>query len=123
MINGVVNANLEATIRLVVVGPGGKRRIRAVIDTGFNGSLTLPAATIAELGLKWKDSSKALLADGSAVKFDIYVGQIVWDRRKRSIWIDEADTTPLIGTGLLEDHEFFADFCSRGKVTIRRRLQ
>ena len=43
MIEGVVNAAYEAVIRLSLRGPSGQaREIDAVIDTGFNGFLTLP---------------------------------------------------------------------------------
>ena len=43
MIQGVVNAALEAVIPLTLQGPAGQtREIEAVIDTGFSGSLTLP---------------------------------------------------------------------------------
>ncbi len=38
MMTGVVNANREATIRLVVIGPSGQQQeIEAIIDTGFTG--------------------------------------------------------------------------------------
>ncbi len=54
MMTGVVNANREATIRLVVIGPSGQQQeIEAIIDTGFTGFLTLPAVLIAALGLPW----------------------------------------------------------------------
>ena len=43
MITGMVNANREAAIRLLVRGPQGhQREIEAIIDTGFTGFLTLP---------------------------------------------------------------------------------
>ena len=43
MITGVVNADHEATIQLVIQGDHGQQEtIEAVIDTGFTGSLTLP---------------------------------------------------------------------------------
>ena len=52
MILGVVNAHSEATIRLPVRDAvGHEHEIEAVLDTGFNGSLTLPPALIAALGL------------------------------------------------------------------------
>jgi predicted aspartyl protease len=42
MISGVDNGNLEATVGLLVRGPGGQEQaIEAVIDTGFKGFLTL----------------------------------------------------------------------------------
>jgi len=102
MITGAVNDHLEAIIRLTVRGPTGKsRRIWAVIDTGFDGSLTLPASLIAELELPWHRRAVAELADGSETVFDVYRGTVVWNRRRVKIHVDEAATTPLIGMELM----------------------
>jgi predicted aspartyl protease len=66
MITGVVNPALEAIIPLLVQdATGGTRQIEVVIDTGFNGSLTLPTALVASLGLPWLCRQQGLLADGS----------------------------------------------------------
>jgi predicted aspartyl protease len=47
MITGVMTANHEATIPLVVHGVHGQQEsIDAVLDTGFTGSLTLPPMLI-----------------------------------------------------------------------------
>ena len=52
MIEGLVNANYEPIISLPVQSPAGQaREIDVVIDTGYNGYLTLPPALVAELGL------------------------------------------------------------------------
>ena len=52
MISGVVNGDLEATVRLLIRGPGGQEQeIDAVIDTGFNGFLTLSPALVRQLSL------------------------------------------------------------------------
>jgi clan AA aspartic protease len=121
MITGIVNAHLEATLRLTLRGPNGHTRsVNAVVDTGFDGRLTLPPALIGYLGLAWDRRGRAILADGSESVFDIFVGVVVWDRRKREIPIHEADTTPLVGTALLAEYELKAEFRSRGKVTIKR---
>ena len=48
---GNVNADLEPSVRLTVHDAGGQpRELEAVIDTGFNGFLTLPPALIAAPG-------------------------------------------------------------------------
>jgi clan AA aspartic protease len=120
MIVGVVNANLEATLRLTVRGLDGlTRRITAVIDSGSDGFLSLPLAIIEELGLPWKARTSAELADGSATEFDTYRGIVVWDRRRCNIDIDEAEIMPLVGTALLANFEMTAQFRARGKVRIK----
>src|SRR2546428_10382179 len=116
MITGVVNARLEATIRLTLRGPNGQsRRVKAVVDTGFDGWLSLAPELIAHLGLSWDRRGRAILADGSECVFDIYAGAVLWDRGKRTIPIDEAGTTPLVGTALLAEYELKAAFRPRGK--------
>ena len=43
MIEGTANAAYEPVVRLEVQGPSGQsREIEAVVDTGYNGYLTLP---------------------------------------------------------------------------------
>jgi clan AA aspartic protease len=121
MITGVVRGDLEPSIRLTVRGPGGQQqKIKAVIDTGFNGWLTLPVARITVLGLPWQRRGRAWLADGSESLFDIYDGTAVWDRCRRRIPIDEADTTPLVGMALLDGWELKVQVRRRGKVTVTR---
>lgn len=52
MIVGSVNANSEAVMRLEVRGSEKQgQSITAVVDTGFNGSLTLSPAQTESLGL------------------------------------------------------------------------
>jgi len=49
---GAVNAELEAVVLLSVSGPQGKtQEIEAVIDTGYNGYVTLPPAMVERLRL------------------------------------------------------------------------
>lgn len=50
MITGVVTADLEAVVRLMVQGQAGQEQwIKAAIDTGFDGWLSLPPALIKPL--------------------------------------------------------------------------
>ncbi len=106
MIHGVVSAYLEALIHLTVRGPGGQEHaIETVIDTGFDGALSLPPARIAALGLPWRRRGRALLADGRESLFDIYEATIVWDGTPRRIAVNAADTDPLLGMALLSGYE------------------
>jgi clan AA aspartic protease len=120
MIRGIVNAEREAIIRLLVRGPTGRQqRIKAVVDTGYNGWLSLPPALIVALRLPWLRRSRAELADGSVTILNIHAGTVIWDRRRRHIVVDEADTSPLIGMALLDGYELTVQVRKRGKVAIR----
>jgi len=121
MITGVVTADREPIIRLMVRGPTGREReIEAAIDPGFDGWLTLPHALIAQLALPWRRRGRAVLADGSQCVFEIYEGTVLWDGRKRRIPVDGADTGPLVGTALLDGCELNVQVRPAGKVTIKR---
>jgi len=80
MIYGVVNLRREATLSLVVGNSSGQREfINNVIDTGFDGFLSLPSEIIVRLGLPWTISNRATLGDGSEVLFDFYTATVIWD--------------------------------------------
>jgi clan AA aspartic protease len=120
MIIGVVTADREAIIRLDVHGSALQvEEVDAIIDTGFDGWLSLPPAVIGQLGLVWRRRGRALLADGSESIFDIYDGTVIWDGQPRHIAVDEADTIPLVGMALLEGFELIVQVRSSGQVIIR----
>ena len=61
MITGVVTADRQVVIPLTVRGPTGQeQQIEAIIDTGFDGWLSLPSSLIALLGLAWRQRGRAL---------------------------------------------------------------
>ena len=119
MITGLVNVYREAIISLSVEGSEGQsREIDAVIDTGFDGFLTLPSSLIQELGLVWRRRGRAMLADGSDSLFDIYEATVIWDGRPRRIAVDEADCDPLVGMSLLYGYELTVQVIDGGRVVI-----
>ena len=84
MIHGVVNLRREATLPLVIGNSNGQRQfIDTVIDTGFDGFLSLPSEVIVRLGLSWTISNTATLGDGSETVFDFYAGTVIWDGQYR----------------------------------------
>jgi clan AA aspartic protease len=120
MILGSVTSRYEAVLRLEVRGPLGQvESVDAVIDTGFDGWLTLPRAAISRLGLAWRSRARALLADGSESIFDIHEGTVIWDGQARQASVDESDVTPLVGMGLLHGFELNLEVRRAGLVTIR----
>jgi clan AA aspartic protease len=121
MITGVVQSD-EARIQLVVKGPKRReRKIEAVIDTGFTGTLSLPLAVVAALSLRWHTFDRGILADGSECLFDVYEAEVVWDGNVRRLLVHEADTDPLIGMTLLRGYELRIQVRNLSKVHIKRR--
>jgi clan AA aspartic protease len=119
MILGVVNADLEARIQVEVQGPGGQlQAVEAVIDTGFNGSFTLPPGLIASLGLSWLCQQQGILADGNVQIFDVYTATLLWNGQLRQVETEAVDAQPLVGMSLLEGHELQMSVMSGGSVTI-----
>jgi clan AA aspartic protease len=122
MIAGVVSSDHEATARLMVCSPGGGNlEVDLVIDTGFNGWISLPSTLIRQLELPWRRRGRGELADGSETIFDIYEASVVWDGQSRRIWIDEIDAAPLLGMALLDGHELSIQVWTGGHVTIAAR--
>jgi uncharacterized protein (DUF433 family) len=81
----------EARFSLLVSGAGGEEReVEAVIDTGFNGFLTLPPEQVAALALPRLGEGRAILANGrSGVRHprsDSAVGRAVDHSRGRCRW-------------------------------------
>lgn len=67
---GSVNTRREAILPLTVRGPVGTATFDVLVDTGFDGSLLLPRAMAARLGLPVVSSTSGALADGTLVRLD-----------------------------------------------------
>ena len=119
MIVGVVTDDHQAVIHLVVRDPSGQEtEIDAIIDTGFDGWLSLPSSIIISLDLEWRERGRALLADGSESVFDIYEAIVLWDGQALRIPVHQAETTPLVGMSLFRGYELIIQNQPGGKVSI-----
>src|SRR5437867_834425 len=106
MMTGTVTARREAILSLTLLEESGREHPHdAVIDTGYNGWLTLPPSAIASLGFSWQRFGRAILADGSEKIFSIYEGVVIWDGQPVTIDIDELDGEPLVGMSLMYGYE------------------
>ena len=120
MIIGIVTADgREATIPLLLRGPSGRELVlRAIVDTGFTGSLMLPRALVDDLALVYQGSQRGTLADGSGVYLDIHEATIVWDDQLRDVHVLVADGDPLVGMALLRGYELTVLAVDGGAVRI-----
>ena len=119
MITGSVMSIMEAVISLTVQGPGSQEeKVDAVIDTGFNGFLTLPSSVVSKLGLPFAGTTKATLGDGSVVKTDVYEASVFWDGEKKDIVALKGEGAILLGMSLLSGYRLIVDVEIGGSVTI-----
>jgi len=124
MITGVVTGDRDAVLTFRVRGPAGNEcDITALIDTGFDGMLSLPRALVTSLGLIYRQQGRALLADGRESLFDIYEARLLWEGCWRRVSVDETGTWPLVGTALLDGNELKIQFQIDGAVTVSPLLK
>ena len=102
-----------------ILAPNGQTsHIEAVLDTGFNGELALPAAAIRQLGLPMGIRRPAITATGDRVSLTTYRGTVLWYGQIHSIQVVEADSEPLLGMELLLGSRVTLDVHDGGAVTV-----
>jgi clan AA aspartic protease len=94
--------------------------IEFVVDTGFEGALTLPLGAVAALGLPWFGGIYANLADGSDTRVDVYEATILWNGQEVAVAVLAMGQRPLLGTALLAGFNLNADFVDNGALAIQR---
>ena len=96
MITGRLTAQREAMVRLVVFDIAQQPHdVDAVIDTGFNGFLTLPRAMVHTLQLPLAGNRRVTLGDGSTVVLNLYLATMLWDMQLREVLVLEVKGGPL----------------------------
>lgn len=120
MIAGRVNSDLEALVELTLVNSrdGSRRTLTAVIDTGFNGFLTLHPDLLGELNAERRGRGRAKLANGQFDVFDIFAVDVLWDGEQRTVEADAAEAEPLIGMELLRGFDLSSRVVPGGTMTI-----
>ena len=119
MMTGRVTALREATLRLKVIGPDQRQQAGdAVLDTGFNGSLTLPSHVVRTPRLPFVGHRRVTLGDGSIVVLDLYLATVPWHEQEREVLVLQADGGPLMGMALLYGSRVVLHVVDDGDVLI-----
>lgn len=122
MITGLVTSEREAVIRLRVSGVRSQTiEIDAVIDTGFNGFLTLPSPLAVSLDLLRGGTTRAELGDGKTVEFPVFLANIDWDGCVRMVSILMTEGSPVVGMAMLNGSDLFMEVVENGRVEIKQR--
>lgn len=123
MIRGGVERNveggLEAWVEVSVMDVDGRlQQYDVIVDTGFTGWLTLPAADIRRLGLNRIGSRDGITASGHAEEFDYYRTMVSWHGHLHEIEIFRSIDQPLLGMELLEGSMVTVDAREGGEIVI-----
>lgn len=96
--------NEQPKITIEVQGSTGPIAIEGIVDSGFNGYLTLPYTVAFPLGLVLIGIESNLIADGSSTSHLVCIGNVCVDGKciTTTIDIQPADIV-LIGTKLLKE--------------------
>ena len=90
-----------------------------MIDTGYNGFLSLPPVLVAELELPVVGPSQATLANGVVETFDVHDATVIWDGRPRDIEVDAVGPVPLVGMLILDGHDLRVQVRNGGRAVIQ----
>ena len=117
MIQGFVSPQGVPTILL----PIANQEWPAIIDTGFNGDVELPAALRASVNIvRRMGLTRFALAGGQAIEEDVYLIEFPFDGeviRARATFV--AANQILLGTHLLRDYRLEVNFVTRA-VALER---
>lgn len=118
MIIGKITENQEAIIEVEVVGSSRQAKIEVVIDTGYDGYLTLPINLINRLGLRQAGYRQAILGDGNMVVLELYRARVLWHCKELEVPVLRTNGGPLVGMALLNGNRVILDVVKYGDVRI-----
>jgi clan AA aspartic protease len=92
-----------------------------VVDSGFNGELMLPITVIRKLGLKKIGTIQNILADGSTLKAETFVGEVLWFGSGLRVLVQSTGHNEgLLGTELFQGSKVELDL-DAGRVVFRKK--
>lgn len=116
-ISGRINSHEEPEIPLTLVVHGKRLRKRAIIDTGFNGYLSVPSSLAK--GWYFFGHEEYEIATGEIVEQRVYLGKILWGSQEQDVYaVTSRAKDILIGTKLLRRCRLLIDF-PRKRLLIR----
>ena len=114
MLEGCVNDNDEPIVSIRLILRTKPMQFPAVIDTGFNGYLSVPKKLVQKSTWYFAGIEEYELATGDQVKQQIYLGNIIFGEERILTYVVTSNSKDiLIGTKLLKSKLLTIDFLSR----------
>ena len=121
MIRGTVFPNHQALIAVALLDTAGQfQPFEFILDTGFDGNLSLPRRTLQGLAVIPRGGQPVELADGSRITAPTWRATVLWDGERRTITVMESEGEPLLGMNLLWGNHIALEAKAFGGVVIER---
>jgi clan AA aspartic protease len=117
MILGVFRDHLPR-VTLTQPGRSGSIAVEFILDTGFEGDLSLPSNILRQLDTHLLFLSLRAMGDGSLRECPGYHLAWQWNDEPRTVEILALEHNPLLGTMLLESCHLDVDMAEGGEVVI-----
>jgi predicted aspartyl protease len=118
MLEGKVNRHGEPRVSISLILHQRPVRFAAVLDTGFNGYLSVPTEVLTRGDWQPIGTETYEIATGALVEQEVYWGEIIFDGVRGPVYAIATNAQDLlIGTKLLRAKVLTIDFHSR-QVTI-----
>lgn len=119
MVTGYVTRYGEPVVPIQLILRTRPTKCPAVIDTGFNGYLSVPRRLLDHSRWEILGSEKYEIATGAIVEQEIRLGEVVFDGRRSAVYTVITDAQDiLIGTKLLRKKILTVNFNTK-RITIR----
>jgi len=105
-------------LSLMLPGLDGPVEVEFIIDTGFDGALTLPSQIVRQLDAQPFSPQTHLLADGSERSSLVYRLTLAWNGEPREVEALVLENRPLIGTLFLDGCHLDIEMFEGGEVVI-----
>lgn len=114
MIVGFVNESDEPVIKVKLVLSKGKRSVNAVIDTGFNGYISVPQKLIGDSDWDFLGTEEYELASGELMRERVFLGKIEMGAESLTVFVLSSNSSDtLIGTKLLKNRVLTINFADK----------
>jgi clan AA aspartic protease len=122
MISGQVTSQHQAVVEIEISAPQcPSQSLRAVVDTGFTGYLTLPIEQIRAMWLPFAGYRRGQVADGRKMLLERYLVDVNWHGKPQPVLAAMTKGAILIGMSLLTGSELHIDVIENGSVIIEKR--
>jgi len=92
--------------------------IQFVINTGFEGTLTLPESAVLAMQLPFYQRIRGNLADDGACMVAVHKATILWGGQEAEVAVLAMGQRPLLGTMLLDGHNLTIPFVDGGVLSL-----